>query len=334
MDARIPVICDKCRAEGLAGEGAFTDLGDLLDFAPVPRRPRADGWTPALQRAFIAALAVTGSRSRAAKAVGKSVVGAETLLKAKGGEGFAAAWRRAEDIAEEKDRHRLSAGLGAVLREDAARAPPAWPAPPAGPGPGAADEDAADRVRQDLLVTIMHKYALKLHAERSCRLEGRIAEADFYLRQITMLEVSLDVVSGDGMAVLRDARRDGHDLLAVAETGMSILLDEVRRRHWEKWGEPPRPEYPPRHLLEPHDGFATEPLECTMGGLPESHDDQRRAFEAQHARDAEAQIQWEAEARRDYERRRESGADHNQEPGSAGQPAAEPTGLTSRDSLP
>jgi hypothetical protein len=297
----IPVICDKCRAEGIAGEGDFAGLGDLLDFEPVPRRARVDGWTPELQRAFIAALAVTGSRGRAAKAVGKSATGAETLLNAKGAEGFAAAWRRAEAIAGEKGRHRLSVGLGAVLREDAARAPPAWPEPLAGPEPGAGGEDAADQVKLDLLVTIMHKYWLKLHAERRCRLEGRIAEADLYLRQVTMLEVSLDVVSGDGMAALRDARRDGHDLLAIAETGMSKLLDEVRRRHWEKCGDPPRPEYPPRHLLQQHDGFATEPLPATWSDLPESHDEQRRAFEEQQARDAEAQIEWEARARLAWE---------------------------------
>ena len=35
------VICDRCRAEGQAGEDPF---GDPLDFAPVPRlTTRADG---------------------------------------------------------------------------------------------------------------------------------------------------------------------------------------------------------------------------------------------------------------------------------------------------
>ena len=36
-----PVLCDRCRAEGLAGEAVFAGLaglGDLLDFEPVPRR--------------------------------------------------------------------------------------------------------------------------------------------------------------------------------------------------------------------------------------------------------------------------------------------------------
>ena len=64
-----PVLCDRCRAEGLAGEAEFAelaDLGDLLDFEPVPRRKRANGWDAEVQRAFIVALAVTGSDRQAA----------------------------------------------------------------------------------------------------------------------------------------------------------------------------------------------------------------------------------------------------------------------------
>ena len=41
----------------------------LPEFEPVPRKFRHDGWTPERQRAFIAALADTGSVSRAAAMV-------------------------------------------------------------------------------------------------------------------------------------------------------------------------------------------------------------------------------------------------------------------------
>ncbi|MEA3045264.1 MAG: hypothetical protein QOH47_3102 [Sphingomonadales bacterium] len=341
MATHIPVICDRCRAEGTAGAAGFADFGDLLDFAPVPRRPRADGWTGELQRAFIAALAVTGTPRRAARAVGKSAFGAEQLRSAKGGEGFDAAWVRALALAGEKGRHRLAAGLGAAIREDEANRPETLPAPAASlpeeaglsiPGLARCAPDQLAEI--ELTGEIVGKYMLKLQQERRARLEGRIAEADFYLRQITMLEVALDTVSGHGMALLRDIRLGGHDLLHVAETEMSKQLDEARRRHWETCGDPPRPEFPPRHLLVEHDGFSIEPLEATWGGLPQSHDEQSQAFAEQHARDAAAQVAWEAEARRDHERRRAAAPSMDEEPGSAGQPAAEPTGLTSRDSLP
>jgi hypothetical protein len=302
----IPVICDRCRAEGLAGAGDFAGLGDLLDFEPVPLQlDRVDGWKPECQRAFIAAVAVLGSSYRAARAIGKSATGAERLRTLAGAEGFNAAWEKAKAISQEQGTLRLANSLRGLT----APAPPvpsrvegpASPKPPARPEPEAADEQAIDRAQFELLAGIAHEYGLKLLAERRSRLDGKIAEADFYLRQITMLEVSLDVVSGDGMAVLRDARRGEYDLLDIAETAMSKLLDEVRRRHWQVHGAPPRPEYPPRHLLEQHDGFATEPMECARSGLAESLDDQWRAFADRHARDAEAQIEWEARARLAWE---------------------------------
>lgn len=62
-------------------------------FTPVPRRhPRRDGWTPARQRAFIDALAATGTVKAAARAVNMASEGAYMLRRQPGGEEFAAAW--------------------------------------------------------------------------------------------------------------------------------------------------------------------------------------------------------------------------------------------------
>jgi hypothetical protein len=320
MPDAIPVICDRCRAGGVAGAEGFTDVGDLLDFEPVPRRPRADGWTAELQRAFIAALAVTGSVRRAARAVGKAAFGAEQLRKAKGAEGFDAAWDKAMALAAEKGRHRLAAGLGALAREDAADRPPAPAAEIAPPDPRFAGIPQDMLAELELTGEIIAKYLLKLQAERRCRLEGRIAEADFYLRQITVLEVALDTVSGQGMALLRDIRLGGHDLLRLAETEMSRRLDEARRAHWQACGDPPRPEYPPRHLLVEHDGFATEPLPVAHVLMP-GHEERHLRQEERFARDAADQIVWEARARQDFEDRRAAARPQSRETGRAGQPA-------------
>lgn len=68
------------------------------DFTPVPRRMlRHDGWTPARQRAFIAALAETGSVTEAAARVGKAKEGAYALRRAPGAESFERAWSAALD---------------------------------------------------------------------------------------------------------------------------------------------------------------------------------------------------------------------------------------------
>ena len=70
----------------------------LPDFTPVPRKYRHDGWTPERQRAFIAALADTGSVSRAAAMVNMAQANCYTLRRAPGTESFRRAWEAALDF--------------------------------------------------------------------------------------------------------------------------------------------------------------------------------------------------------------------------------------------
>ncbi len=67
------------------------------DFTPVPRKYRYDGWTPDRQRAFIAALAETGSVKAAAKRINMSSEGAYFLRRQPGADSFRAAWEAALD---------------------------------------------------------------------------------------------------------------------------------------------------------------------------------------------------------------------------------------------
>jgi hypothetical protein len=117
----IPVVCDKCRAEGIAGDPEFEGIADILDFEPVPRRANVNAWTPEHQRAFIIALAITGSPWRAALGVGRQLYGAERLRKAKGGRGFDRAWDEALAIAKDREMARMRDNL-AKLREQEATA--------------------------------------------------------------------------------------------------------------------------------------------------------------------------------------------------------------------
>ncbi|NVE93853.1 hypothetical protein [Altererythrobacter lutimaris] len=73
--------------------------GELPAFTPVPRkRARHDGWTAARQRAFIEALADTGSVKAAARAVDMSAEGAYHLRRQPGAGPFRAAWQKALDL--------------------------------------------------------------------------------------------------------------------------------------------------------------------------------------------------------------------------------------------
>ena len=70
----------------------------LPQFEPVPVKYRHDGWTPERQKAFIAALADTGSISRACRHVNMSKEGAYYLRRRAGSEGFRRAWEAAQDF--------------------------------------------------------------------------------------------------------------------------------------------------------------------------------------------------------------------------------------------
>ncbi|HEY0013048.1 MAG TPA: hypothetical protein VGB79_09370 [Allosphingosinicella sp.] len=318
MSQPLPVICDRCRARGDAGEGVFAGFGALLDFDPVPRRTnRADGWDEEVQRTFIAALSLTGSVRAACRAVGKSVFGVTQLLAADGSEGFAAAHDQAMALACEERRRRLAEGLAAVAGDESGWRPPEgpWaqsqrrrgrppkyvsaplpelPPPPSTPAEKAAADAAA---REEFTEVVLKKYLLKLQAERRARLDGRIVEADYYVRQLTWIEMLLDLGSGNGWRVLEGLRRGDYHAIDIAGTPFSRILDEARRLAWAEKGEPPRPEHPPGDLTQDHGEFHTEPSEFATGGDYAERQRQEAETRARHEAAARAQIEWEESAR-------------------------------------
>jgi hypothetical protein len=121
----IPVICDRCRSTGNAGEADFSHLGDLLEFEPVPRKhDRVDGWNAERQRAFIAALAATGSKRRAAMSIGMAAFGVDQMLKAKGNDSFRLAYDRAMAIAKANGSMKIANGIADAAARQAQLTPP------------------------------------------------------------------------------------------------------------------------------------------------------------------------------------------------------------------
>lgn len=113
----VPAICDRCRAEGVLGAEPFSALPDILDFTPVQRRAHVNGWRDEHQRAFIAALAITGSPRQAARAIGKHAFGAEQLRTHRNGKSFAAAWDAALDLARDREMHRVQDNIAELSRQ-------------------------------------------------------------------------------------------------------------------------------------------------------------------------------------------------------------------------
>lgn len=339
------VICDRCRAEGQAGEDPFAAFGDLLDFDPVPRRAnRADGWTDEVQRAYIAALSLTGTDRAACRAVGKSTFGVNQLLDNPDSAGFRAAREQAQEIAGDERSRRLADGIRAIAAEQAGWRPPEppWasaatrrgrralpvPVPPDPWAGGAMSEEAVQKHKIAALEALFEYYEMRLVMERQARIEGRIVEADFYLRQVTVYEICMDLLCSGAdenvVTLLRDLSRDRVHVTRIAETTMTRLIDDVRRDKWAELGEPPRPDALTRDQLIDKDGYSLLRFDACSDG---DHAGWREAQKAKEAEAARAQVEWEAEARRDALARRDSEERREGDASSKPQSRAEPDGL-------
>ena len=87
------------------------DVLHLLDFEPVPRRhvPK-NGWTPELQREFMARLATHGSVNQACVECGRDRSGLNKLYNSPQGGSFRGAWHAAIEFAEARKAAAVSEG--------------------------------------------------------------------------------------------------------------------------------------------------------------------------------------------------------------------------------
>ncbi|HEU4497716.1 MAG TPA: hypothetical protein VFR60_00120, partial [Sphingomicrobium sp.] len=258
-----------------------------------------------------------GSANKACEQMGKNRTGMTKLYHSPQGASFRDAWHGAVALAK----RRKAEAAAALDRPSPGTNPPTLdhrvkarhkPERELQPEPGEAEDDTG--LRLELVERLVAKFQRKVGQERECRLAGRIVEADFYLRQITALEVAFDLMidgHGDsGWEMLMQARRGTRNMLEIADTYMARVLDQARRDQWAAMAEPGRPEaWPERYLI----GDATkvdarlEPQEATGRGTRPppgyalndwchlDHDEQQRIWEALHRKDAEAQVAWEAE---------------------------------------
>jgi len=223
------------------------EIVELLKFDPAPRLvKRPDGWTAERQRCFIRLIVETGSPQRAAAAMGKKLSGLEQVYRSEGAEGFREAWDRAVAIAAERETRRLSRiGAGSIANPPHWRRRGRWQADPE---PTGQETEASEDMKWDLMLNIAGKFMKKVAAEREARLNGEIVAADFYLRQITVLETTFDLVCGefgwDARETLRRLRRGEHGILDIVSTPFADWLDAVRREWWAREGEPERPACP------------------------------------------------------------------------------------------
>jgi len=117
----LPVVCGKCAAEGVAGDEAFADIPYLIAFDPVPRPAHDRLWDAPTQRAFVAALAVTGSIERAARSIKRHAFAVEKLRKARGSREFNEACEAALDVARQRELMKMGGKLAELGSESGGR---------------------------------------------------------------------------------------------------------------------------------------------------------------------------------------------------------------------
>ena len=305
----------------------------VLDFEPVPRKYRVDGWTADRQRAFISALAATGSVKSAARSINMAPEGAYNLRRQPGAESFAHAWQVAvdhgvqslTDIAIDRARDGVAVPiywkgeqvgekrryndrlLMFILRHHQPQIYGALAALPPGTrhpdtigreaamAEERAQAEAAERLEADeterkrVIEEMLKRYEMKVRSERRFRLEGRIVEADYTLRQLTHIELVLDI--GDETLAMID-RATGYDPKTDRTEPepvvgqVSLLLADIRQRAWKAVGDPPRPALPLHR---------SDAMESSISNGA-TYRDRTKARADAEARMAEAQAIWEAAA--------------------------------------
>lgn len=299
---------------------ADPEIAALLHFTPVPRsHAKANGWTADMQRMFIAWLAYYGSPTNACDELGKARSGIDKVYKSPEADEFRPAWDRAVALAEKRRVEQLAqrkGGAGAI------RAPAMSRSRKPDPVPEPDEEEMSEERKWEVMHSIGLKFMRKVGAERQARLNGEIVAADFYLRQITFIEVLLEMSSKafgwDVRAVLSDLRRGERHVTEIVNTELTDWMDRSRRAWWAEEGEPERPPHPDVRFLEPRrdsDGaFATAIDQGNTGACAQpargydeeawaalSRSEQEAAWERQYSEDAAEQRDWEVRAREAWE---------------------------------
>jgi hypothetical protein len=320
-----------------AGEAPAHDpeIEALLGFEPVPRQRVVPGaWTPELQRELIRRVAVNGSARQSCDEMGKNQTGVMKLYRSPLGASFRAAWDAAVALAKRRQAERAGEEFvrpgtkPPTVDHRRTKNPLPGPLPLAGEGEAVGEGEPGqpsleDERKWQLIAQLGARFLKKVAAEREARTRGEIVAADFYLRQISFIEVLIDMSASkfgwDAQEMLRGLRRGGRAPVEIVSTPLADWLDQARRAMWREENAPERPEHPdPRFTRDHHsgpwgsrasEGYSTAlPIYATGAASPPAEgygagewagltaEEQRAARDKQLARDAEEQREWEARA--------------------------------------
>jgi hypothetical protein len=109
-------------------------------------------------------------------------------------------------------------------------------------------EDAHAKALEEIAIfldQVLDRYQKKVLEERTHRLAGHVVAADFALRQLTHIELILDI-GGRSQQLIKEAteiesRYAGGGPVVLNASPISELIAERRQAVWDKLADPPRP---------------------------------------------------------------------------------------------
>lgn len=237
----------------------------LPDFTPVPRgHRRHNGWSPEIQRAFIEALADTGSVEAASRAVGRSARCAYYLRRHPQAESFRRAWeaaldlgvQRLEDVAMERALHGVEvpvyhfgtiAGTRRVYNDRLLMFMLRNRAPGRFAAGGARGLSAMDKSR---LARLKKQWRKEWEEEREARIPSAQDVREMMERKIEGLRMRVELSMSPETRKLYDAYRASH--AADEERGYNARLDDCEDEEVER-------EYAAAHARRVEDARAKTP---------------------------------------------------------------------------
>ena len=200
------------------------EVAALLDFEPVPRKREVDGgWTPELQREFIARLAVVGSPGRACEEMGKDLTGMMKVYRSPLAKSFRASWDGAVALAKRRQAERVAQEyVSPGSRPPSLDNRRKWRVPMANPQPDE-DEAAMMRLAEEARESVSRKLlnARRLYLQEICDSPGKRAAFEI------LTELPIDWEKAERLEPQADEPRrrlNVHqpDMVLTAESGWSF----------------------------------------------------------------------------------------------------------------
>jgi hypothetical protein len=249
---------------------ADPEIAALLEFEPAPVEPRPNGWDPQAQRALVALIAMTGSKGRAAGAIGRKTGGLKRIFDRDSGAAFKHAVDAALDLYRRRHGIKLVHGLTAAAAARSAELEPPL-------GPAELDVNGNPQGEEEVLNELG-----EWEDERSYRERAEEAKHSICGKLLRIRRLFLQEISGS------PGKRAAFEILTELPIDWTLAA-EGEPQPDEPWRRPNQRE--PDMIVMAESGWSFG----EYGYGPDRKAEARRALDAERAERGMEPVDWEGE---------------------------------------